>query len=202
MQLLGRYLSPFVRRTATTLNFYGIPFENVPLQHTGDDAPKLRKLNPVGRVPALVLDNDEVIIDSAAIIDYLDRQVGPERALTPPDGKERDRVLSLLALGLGSVEKAIACAYEIRFRPEEKRHQPWVERCEEQCRGGMNYLNEQLSGDWFVGNRMTQADVSIAVCWQFMSKATPDLYGSIDAPNLSGLVDRMMRHEAFSSTLP
>ena len=83
MKLVGRYLSPFVRRVATTLNLYGMPFEHIPMQHSGDDAPKLRQLNPVGRVPALVLANDRVIIDSAAILDYLDRQAGPERSLTP-----------------------------------------------------------------------------------------------------------------------
>ena len=64
MILLGRYLSPFVRRVAATLELYGLPFENNPLQHTGDDAPKLRELNPVGRVPALILDDERIIVDS------------------------------------------------------------------------------------------------------------------------------------------
>ena len=106
MQLLGRYLSPFVRRVATTLGIYEIPFESLPLQHTGDDAPRLRALNPVGRVPALVLDNNEVIVDSAAILDYLDREVGPDRALTPASGPDRNRALSLLGIATGSMEKA------------------------------------------------------------------------------------------------
>ena len=202
MQLLGRYLSPFVRRVATTLNLYGIEFENNPLQHTGDDAPKLRAMNPVGRVPALVLDDGEVIVDSAVILDFLDREAGEQRALTPTGGRERTRVLSLTNVATGAAEKAIATVYEFRFRPKEKRHPEWVERCTEQSIGGFNYLNEQLTDDWLTGGKMTQADVTTAVAWQFAGMAAPKLAERVNAPNLDGLVERMMQLEAFSSTHP
>ncbi|MCH9670239.1 MAG: glutathione S-transferase family protein [Gammaproteobacteria bacterium] len=202
MQLIGRYLSPFVRRVATTLELYEMPFENRPLQHTGDDAPALRESNPVGRVPALVLDDGEVIIDSAAILDYLDREVGPERALMPVGGKERNRAMNLTSVATGAAEKGIATVYEVRFRPEEKRHAPWVERCAEQSAGGFAYLESQLDGDWFVGNKMSQADVTTAVAWQFLGMAAKDLKASINAPKLDGLVERMMELPAYSKTLP
>ncbi|MEM7404220.1 MAG: glutathione S-transferase family protein [Pseudomonadota bacterium] len=202
MQLLGRYLSPFVRRVATTLNIYGIEFENRPLQHTGDDAPALRAFNPVGRVPALVLDDGGVIVDSAVILDFLDREMGADKALTPLSGDARTRVLSMTNVATGAAEKAIATAYEIRFRPEERRHQPWVDRCTEQSIGGFAHLNEQLSGDWLVGGKMSQADVTTAVAWQFAGIATPSLAAALDAPNLDRLVARMMEMDAYSSTLP
>jgi len=202
MQLIGRYLSPFVRRTAVTLGLYNMPFEHLGLQHTGDDAPKLRAINPLGRVPALVLDNGDVLVESAVIIDHLDREVGAGKSLTPADGPERSQVMMLTAMATGAVEKAIATAYEIRFRPEEKRHAPWVERCTEQAQGGFAYLNEQLTGDWLVGGKMTQADVTTAVCWQFATIATKKLAGATAAPNLDALVERLMSIDAYSSTLP
>ena len=71
MILVGRYLSPFVRRTAVTLKLYGIPFEHQPLS-TMTDMDAIKKLNPVGRVPVLVLDDGESLVDSAAILDHLD----------------------------------------------------------------------------------------------------------------------------------
>ncbi len=204
MQLLGRYLSPYVRRVAATMNFYGIPFEHRPLQHTGDDVPALRALNPIGRVPALVLDDGEVIVDSATILDYLDREVGPERALTPASGHERTRVMSLTAIATGAIDKAIAVAYEVRFRPEDKRHAPWVERCAEQTKGGYEHLEAllepQLEGDWLHGGAMSQADITAAIGWQFMGIATPELRASIDAPRIAALVERLMGEEAFAST--
>jgi glutathione S-transferase len=202
MQLIGRYLSPFVRRVATTALLYDVKFEHVPLQHTGDDVPRLRALNPVGRVPALILDTDEAIIDSAACIDYLDRLVGPERALTPAGGSERSQVLSLLGISVGAIEKAIATVYEVRFRPEERRHAPWVERCAEQTVGGMTYLNSVLTEDWFMGSKMSQVDVTTAIGWQFMALAAPDLKASIDAPNLDALLERVASLPAFSQTYP
>jgi len=202
MQLLGRYLSPFVRRVATTLGIYEIPFESNPLQHTGDDAPRLRALNPVGRVPALVLDNGEVIVDSAAILDYLDREVGPDRALTPASGSARTQVMSLTGLALGGVEKAIAVAYEVRFRPEERRHAPWVERCSEQSSGAYEHLNSLLEDDWLHGSQMTQADLTTAIGWQFMALGMPDLKATINAPRLDGLLERMLEIPAIKDTIP
>jgi glutathione S-transferase len=202
MQLLGRYLSPFVRRVATTLELYELPFEHRPLQHTGDDAPTLRRHNPVGRVPALILDDGRVLVDSAVILDYLDRLVGPERSLTPPSGTDRDRVLSLTAVATGAVQKAIACAYEVRFRPEEKRHAPWVERCAEQAAGGFAHLARELEGEWLHGGRMSQADVTTAVAWQFIGRATPDVKAAVDAPGLDGHLERMMAVPAFAKTVP
>ena len=69
MQLIGRYLSPFTRRVATTLYLYDMEFEHRPLSTMGDDRPSIRTHNPITRVPALVLDDGEVLVDSAAILD-------------------------------------------------------------------------------------------------------------------------------------
>jgi glutathione S-transferase len=202
MILIGRYLSPYVRRVATTLNFYNMPFEHQPLQHTGDDAPHLRKINPIGRVPALVVSDDNVVVESAAILDYLDREVGAERALIPAAGDARTRAMSMLGVATGSIDKAISCAYEVRFRPEEKRHAPWSDRCAEQAAGGYTWLESQLQGDWFGGDKMSQVDITVAVGWQFMGLGTPQLQASIDAPRIAALTERLMQLEAFSSTYP
>ncbi len=202
MVLIGRYLSPFVRRVATTLELYDMAFEHRPLQHTGEDVPTLRKSSPIGRVPALILDDEQVLIESAAILDYLDREVGPARSLTPVSGMERNRALSLLGIATGAIEKAIATAYEIRFRPEDKRHQPWVERCEDQARGGFEYLDNELDGDWFLGDKMSQVDVTVAIGWQFMGIGTKELQASINAPRIDALLGRMADMPAMQKTMP
>ena len=202
MILIGRYLSPFVRRAATTLQLYGIAYEHHPLQHTGDDAAELRTRNPVGRVPALMLDDGQILVDSGTILDYLDREVGPERSLTPLEGIERNQALNFLSIATGAIEKAISTVYEVRFRPEEKRHAPWVDRCAEQARGGISYLESQLTGDWFLGNRMTQVDVTVAIGWQFMEIAAKELLATMEAPRLSALSERMGGLDAFKNTHP
>lgn len=202
MILIGRYRSPFVRRVAVTLNYYEMTFESRPLQHTGEDIPALRKINPIGRIPALVLDDEQVIIDSSAILDYLDREVGAERALMPVSGKARNQALTMVGIATGAIDKIVSCSYEVRFRPEEKRHSPWVERCEEQVRAGFTWLEDQLDSDWFLGGKLSQVDITTAIGWQTMGIGNKPLQDAIKAPRINALAERLMQDEAFSSTLP
>ena len=88
MILVGQYDSPFVRRIAVALHIYGIAFTRNTLSVFGD-AEAMRRINPLGRIPSLILDDGEVLIDSWAIHDYLDEIVGPARSLTPASGPMR-----------------------------------------------------------------------------------------------------------------
>lgn len=202
MILIGRFRSPFVRRVAVTMNYYGMPFEHQPLQHTGDDIPTLRKINPIGRIPALVLDDGQIIVESGAILDFLDREAGTERALTPNTGKARNEVLTMLGIATGAIDKAVACSYEVRFRPEEKRHAPWVERCQEQVRAGFTWLESQLDGDWMHGSKMSQVDITTAIGWQMLGMGMKPLQEQIKAPGINAITERMMKDSAFSDTFP
>src|SRR3954447_8723517 len=106
MILVGQYDSPYVRRVAVSLRLLGIAYEHAPLSVFAD-AQAMRAFNVLGRVPTLVLDGGEAIIDSAAILDWLDETVGPERSLLPPHGPERRQALRLVALATGVADKAI-----------------------------------------------------------------------------------------------
>ena len=79
MILIGQYDSPFVRRVGIALTLYGLPFSHQPWS-TFSDADKLRPYNPLTRVPTLVLDSGETLIESHAILDYLDSLVPADRA--------------------------------------------------------------------------------------------------------------------------
>ncbi|MCP5151248.1 MAG: glutathione S-transferase family protein [Ectothiorhodospiraceae bacterium] len=202
MVLLGRYLSPFVRRVATTMNLYGLAFEHRPLLAFGDDKDVIRQWNPVGRVPTLVLDDGEAVVDSAAILDYLDRLVGPERALTPAEEPDRHRMLSLLGIATGAVEKAVLTVYEVRHRPEEKRHAPWVELCARQARDGFHYLEARIRGPWMNGETLSQADVTAVCYWDFVKVANPELAAAMTCPGLDALSERANAMPAFADTRP
>lgn len=202
MILIGRYLSPFVRRVATTLYLYELPFEHRPLATMGDDRERIRELNPVTRVPALQLDDGEVLVDSGAIIDHLDEVVGANRALTPRAGAPRRRVLKLTAVAVGAAEKAVLTLYEKRFRPEEKWHAPWVDMISAQARDGFRWLDGQLEGPFLAGEAMTQADVSAALAYEFVQMANPELFDSLECPRLGALSERLAELEAFKRTRP
>src|SRR5438105_15653630 len=81
MILIGQYDSPFVRRVAIAMRLYGIAYEHRAWS-TFRQADKLSVYNPLLRVPTLVLDAGEVLIDSVVMLDYLDELVAPAKALT------------------------------------------------------------------------------------------------------------------------
>ncbi len=118
MILIGRYRSPFTRRVAISLRPYGLSYEHRPITAWANLA-DIQAFNPVGRVPALVLDDAEVLYESSAILDYLDELDGPDRALTPASGPARREALRLVGLALGVTEKTVAVVYEHSQRPED-----------------------------------------------------------------------------------
>src|SRR5687768_12433570 len=111
MILVGHYDSPFVRRVAVTLHHYHMPFERNALS-VFENARAMQKINPLIRVPALILESGEVLIDSNAIVDHLDETAGPARALTPAHGPERRKVMQAVAMAVGTTDKAGAVVYE------------------------------------------------------------------------------------------
>ena len=86
MILIGQYDSPFVRRVAIALRLYGIGYEHRPWSTFGD-ADRIAAFNPLRRVPTLVLDDGESLIESGAILDHLDERVGPDRAMIAVRGE-------------------------------------------------------------------------------------------------------------------
>ena len=107
MILIGQYDSPFVRRVGIALSLYGLPFEHRPWSTFGD-ADQIRPYNPLTRVPTLVLDDGEALIESHAILDHLDSLVPAERAMFPRLEPERRRALKVAALATGLADKAVS----------------------------------------------------------------------------------------------
>jgi glutathione S-transferase len=171
--LIGMFDSPFVRRVAVSMNVLGVAFEHRNWS-VGKDFELIRTFNSLGRVPTLVQPDGEALIESSAILDFLDDSVGPERALIPRSGKQRREVLRILAVATGAAEKGVSQVYETVFRPPEKRHRPWTDRCHTQMHAALAELNrvsQARSGEWLVGNRMTQADITSTCVYTFLVDA-------------------------------
>ena len=90
MILIGQYDSPFVRRVAIALRLYGLPFEHRPWSTFGE-GDKIAPFNPLRRVPTLVLEDGEALIESTAILDYLDELAGAQDVMIAKNGLERRR---------------------------------------------------------------------------------------------------------------
>jgi glutathione S-transferase len=201
MILIGMFDSPFVRRVAVTMNLLAIPFEHRNWS-VGKDFDRIREFNPLGRVPTLVLDDGEALIDSAAILDHLDESAGAGRALLPRSGRERREALRIIAIAVGAAEKGVQQVYERVFRPEDKRHPPWVDRCSVQMRGALGELDRLArarGGDWLIGERLSQADVTTACVFTFLREALAATTAAADYPGLAALSERCEGLPAFQA---
>ncbi len=173
MVLIGMFDSPFVRRVAVSMKLLEFRFEHKNWS-VGRDQMQIRKVNPLGRVPVLVLDDGEVLTESSAILDYLDDRVGQARALLPVTGVPRRKALALMALATGAAEKAVQQIYEGFFRPPEKRHEPWVQRLREQMDGALALLDRAAAeegDDWLVDQGLTQADITVTCAFTYIDEA-------------------------------
>lgn len=170
--LIGRFLSPYVRRVAVTLNLYGVVFEHRAISAVDDEAERER-VNPVGRVPALVLPSGETLIDSAAIIDHLDEQAGADKALTPQAGEPRRQVMRRLALTTGAIDRAMAANAE-RRRPPEQTSPDRLNRLLRQAVQGFQALEDEFpDARFFGGEALDQSDLTAAVGFSFVNHIFP-----------------------------
>jgi glutathione S-transferase len=200
MLLIGMLDSPFVRRVAVSMRLLGMAYEHGNWS-VGRDLERIRQYSPLGRVPTLVLDDGTVLTESAAILDDLDQQVGAARALLPADGPDRRVALQRMALSIGAAETGRDQLYERLFRPAEKQHAPWLARRAMQMHAALAEL-ERLApagGDWLLGGRMTQADITLACCYTFLSDAVP-LAADAPYPRLRQLVERCESLPEFLAT--
>jgi glutathione S-transferase len=191
MILIGQYDSPFVRRIGIALRLYGLPFEHRPWSVFGD-ADKVRALNPLMRVPTLVLDDGEVLVDSPSMIDFLDSLVPADEALFPRREPARRRALKVAALAMGLADKAVSLFYEMRLHREVS--DVWAHRCRTQIGAVLAALEADRAGQpgpyWF-GEAIGHGDIAVAVALRFLGEAHPQLAPSADHPALSGHAARL-----------
>ena len=203
MKLIGMFDSPFVRPVAISARLLGIPFEHLNWSD-GKDFDRIRQYSPLGRAPTLVLDDGEVLVECFAMLDYLNDRVGPERALLPATGAERRTALRLMAFAYGAAEKAREEIVERVFRPADKHHPPWIERCRAQLRGALTELErhaaQKRDSQWLVGGRMTQADVYVSCIFTFLTQAVPQAFNPEDYPMLRAHVARVEAMPEFRET--
>ncbi len=196
MILIGQYDSPFVRRVAIAMRLYAIAFEHWPWS-TFADADKLAAFNPLRRVPTLVLDDGEALVESTAILDYIDECAGPAKAMLAPNGDARRRALKICALATGLADKAVSLLYERALRNEPS--QVWVERCRAQISGVLDALEKSRAANatmyWF-GDVLSHADIAVTCALRFVREAHA---GAFDAKRYPALAAHAARCEALSA---
>jgi glutathione S-transferase len=201
MKLIGVYLSPFTRRVAAALVSRSIPYEHVELNGYVDPD-RARQLNPVGKVPVLVLDDGEHLIDSGAILDYLNEYAGPAHALIPSDGAPRRLALRLAAIATTIYEQSTARHFEAQ-RPAECVDPALLERYRLQTIGGLQELDRFSIPNGPIGALpLDIATISAVVAFDYAGLTHPDLDSAAIAPALAKAAAALRENAAFANTRP
>jgi glutathione S-transferase len=191
MILIGQYDSPFVRRVGIALRLYGLPFTHEPWSSFGDFE-KLQACNPLGRVPTLVLDDGDVLIETLTILDYLDGLMPVKRRMLPVEEPARHRALKIVALAGGLADKAVSLFYEQRLH--ETISEAWASRCRAQINATLAALEADRATratDYWFGDRIGHADIAAATGLRFLNDAHGGLVEMADYPALRAHLARL-----------
>src|SRR6478752_8971955 len=119
--------SPFVRKIKIGASVLGLDGEiRIEPADTMNPADSVRQQNPLGKIPALVLEDGTVLFDSRVILDYLEHRAGGGR-IVPTDAGARFSALRLQALADGLMDASVLLVYEGRFRPAERHEPKWLD---------------------------------------------------------------------------
>jgi glutathione S-transferase len=134
--------SPFVRKVRIAGNILGL-MDKIRLEPSDTLDPKdsVRKQNPLGKIPTLILDDGTTLFDSRVILEYFDHLAGGGRII-PASPKERFAALRLQALADGIMEAGVLRIYENRFRPIEKHEPKWLEHQTDKMNRALAALEE------------------------------------------------------------
>jgi glutathione S-transferase len=191
MILIGQFDSSFVRRVGIALELYGLPYEHRPWS-VFSDADKLRAVNPLGRVPTLVLDDGEVLVESHAILDYLDGLVPPAKRLLPVDEPLRHQVFKVMAMATGLVDRAVSHFYEMKLH--EVVSDKLIARWRSQIATTLDVLEADRAARptpyWF-GASITHADIAVAAGLRHLTEGQPEIFSLAHHPALAAHCARM-----------
>jgi glutathione S-transferase len=136
--------SPFGRKAAIAADVLGLgdQIEIVACNLSDPDDP-IRRQNPLGKIPALILESGEALFDSAVIVEYLDHRAGGGRII--PTGEARFAVLTTQALADGLLDAAVLVAAEKRWREPAKHEPKWLAHQSGKIERALVSLEDRLS---------------------------------------------------------
>jgi len=198
MKLYSSPTSPYARKARVIVHELGLDLDVIDIAARGNV--EYRRVNPLGKIPALVLDDGAVLFDSPVVCEYLDKAGGgaffPEDGMVQPDSRRR-KALTLQALGDGVLDAVVTCVYENRFRPAEHRSAEIVGY----ARGAIATALDVLEGITFAAEP-TIGEISVGCALGFVDLRLPDLDWRATRPRLAAWYEAFARRPSMQATVP
>ncbi|ADU69835.1 glutathione S-transferase [Pantoea sp. At-9b] len=201
MKLIGMLDSPYVRRVAISLAHYGMAFEHQSLsvfRHFDQFA----QINGVVKAPTLVLADGSTLMDSSLILHYLESLADTPRKLLPITAAALAKDTQILGLALAASDKAVQFYYERTLRPEEKQHQPWLDRVTQQLLAACTAWNAALEQRDINPQQPDQVAISSAVIWGFIQSIIPQVVPAEQYPRLQQVAAQLEGTAIFAQYPP
>lgn len=200
MKLIGSHTSPYVRKVRIVLAEKKIEYDFV------IDSPWLAdstvpNVNPLGKVPVLLLDDETPLFDSRVIVEYIDN-VTPNNKLFPAPNRERTEVKRWEALADGLCDAAVAALLEGK-RPATPEGAAWIARQRDKVARSLEFMAEALGDKTFcMGTHISMADIALGTALGYLGFRFPGIAWHEDHPNLARLYDKLMLRASFAETVP
>jgi len=200
MKLIATLTSPYARKVRIALAEKKFDYALV------EDSPwmagnTVSALNPLGKIPVLVLDDGTALFDSRVIVEYLDNMT-PNNKLFPASGRERITIKRWEALADGISDAAAAAFLEAK-RPKKQQSPEWIARQNDKVARGLQALSADLGeAPWCFGNSPTLADIAVGSMLGYLVFRFADIDWQTQYPNLAKLYEKLMARPSFAETVP
>ena len=200
MKLIIAKPSPYARKARVALIEKGIEFETI-VENPWLPDTRIANANPLGKIPALVLDDGRVIHDSKVIVEYLETlNVPPALIPSSPDLRIAHKQIEVIADG---VSDAVVLIRLEGTRPAAKQSADWVGRQRKKIEAGVAELSRLLGErEWFTEAGFGLGDVTTGCALGFLDFRFPEFDWRPSAPNLERLFARLSARPSFAQTKP
>ncbi len=200
MKLIGSHTSPFARKVRIVLAEKKIEYE-FEIDSPWLEASKVPGINPLGKIPVLVLDDETPLFDSRVIVEYIDN-VTPNSKLFPAPNRERTEVKRWEALADGICDAA-ANAFLEGKRPAEQKSADWIQRQRDKVTRGLEFMAGELGEKSFcMGTHFSMADIAVGTALGYLNFRFADIEWQESYPNLGKLYAKLMLRQSFIDTVP
>lgn len=200
MKLIIATPSPFARKARVALLEKAVPHECV-VENPWLPQTRVPSANPLGKVPALVLDDGRVIHDSKVIVEYLEA-LAPLPALLPSNLFERVEHKQVEAVADGICDAVVLIVQE-RARPLALQSANWIERQLQKVVGGVSELERRLGDrETFTGHGFGLAEIATICALGYLDLRLPEVDWRVAAPGLRPLFERLAARPSFAASVP
>lgn len=201
MKLMYSPTSPYVRKVMIIAIERGLDrkIEKAPQAASPVSGNKvLEKANPLGKVPALELDNGTTLFDSPVICEYLDSRHRGAKVF-PAAGARRWKALRQQAIGDGLLDAALLARYEIAMRPEKLRWTEWLDGQKRKIVQSLDLLEKEAKE---LGGGLTIGQITVACALGYLDFRFGDMNWRKGRPKLAAWYDKFSRRKSMQATIP